>query len=314
MAKAKEITGIDCAADALLWAAEVLRVRFEEVLDARGAALDFSDTEGVHQMRVATRRLRSALRDFTPLMNKRPSKRLRKELKRLADALGAVRDQDVAIAALEALQTEAETDSIKTGIGRIIAERNRLREAAQTVLTDALAPHNLDDLHIRFSAAIDKAARQKKSKRTVSFSEAGRAAVADGLDDLGDLGASLYEPFSVEPLHEMRIAAKRLRYAVELFTACWGEKIASFAEEVAELQTLLGEVHDSDVWIENLSERLRGFQKKAAPEKDDFQTAAWLMSEFVKTRTKNYRAALRLWSEWETNDFAGRMRTIVETA
>jgi hypothetical protein len=43
MAKAKEITGIDCAADALLWATEVLRVRLGEAIDARDAALDFSD-------------------------------------------------------------------------------------------------------------------------------------------------------------------------------------------------------------------------------------------------------------------------------
>ncbi len=60
MAKAKEIAGLDCAADALNWAAEVLRVRFDEVVGLRGAALDFSDIEGVHAMRVATKRLRSA--------------------------------------------------------------------------------------------------------------------------------------------------------------------------------------------------------------------------------------------------------------
>ena len=54
MAKAKEITGLDCAADALLWAAEVLRASFGEVLTLRSAALDFTDIEGVHAMRVAT--------------------------------------------------------------------------------------------------------------------------------------------------------------------------------------------------------------------------------------------------------------------
>jgi len=120
MAKAKEITGLDCAGGALEWAAEVLRVRFDEIIDLRGAALDFSDIEGVHGMRVATRRLRSALRDFMPLMNKRPSKRIRRELKQIADALGAVRDQDVAIVALEDLRAGAENELIKAGIERFL--------------------------------------------------------------------------------------------------------------------------------------------------------------------------------------------------
>ncbi|MFN2390604.1 MAG: CHAD domain-containing protein [Pyrinomonadaceae bacterium] len=81
MAKAKEITGLDCAASAMEWAAEVLRVRFDEVVNLRDSALDFSDIEGVHSMRVATRRLRSALRDFTPLMDKRPAKTSEKRIK-----------------------------------------------------------------------------------------------------------------------------------------------------------------------------------------------------------------------------------------
>jgi CHAD domain-containing protein len=312
MAKAKEITGLDCAAGALEWAAEVLRVRFDEIIDLRGAALDFSDIEGVHGMRVATRRLRSALRDFMPLMNKRPSKRLRRELKQIADALGAVRDQDVAIVALEELQAGAENELIKAGIGRFLQERSAVRDSARLDLTEAVAISRINDLHERFTAAIDRIASQKKSKRAVSFNEAGAVVIAASLQDLLDLGASLYKPFQIEELHEMRIAAKRLRYAVELFTACWGEKIAPFAVEIAQMQSFLGEVHDCDVWIESLGERLTLEQESATGEESDYQTAAWLLSEFVKRRTKEYRSALKLWSEWEANDFAERMRSVIQ--
>lgn len=314
MAKAKEIIGLDCAADALESATKVLRARFDEVASLRGAALDFTDVEGVHAMRVAIRRLRSALRDFTPLMDKPPPKRLRKELKRLADALGAVRDRDVAIVALEALQSQAETESIKAGVGRLLDEQNRLRELARNDLTERLAAENLDDFRRRFAAAIDRAANRKKSKRAVSFSEAGRDAVAGGLRDLLALGASLYAPFDVERLHEMRIAAKRLRYAVELFTACWGEAAAAFAAEIAEMQSFLGEVHDCDVWIESVGERLRGARADAATDGGDYQTAVWLLSEFVKKRTREYRSALKLWSDWEADRFAERMLATIQTA
>jgi len=314
MAKAKEIIGLDCTANALEWVAEVLRVRFDEVVNLRDAALDFSDIEGVHSMRVATRRLRSALRDFMPLMDKRPSKRVRKELKQLADALGAVRDQDVAIVALEALQVEAETEPIKEGIGKLLEERRDSREVARLDLTEALAAHHLNDLQERFTATIDKAVRRKKSKQTVSFNEAGGDIVADSLQDLLDLGASLYEPFNIEELHEMRIAAKRLRYAIELFVACFGERIAPFADEIAEMQSFLGEVHDCDIWIESFGKRLGHGQESVTTNGSDYQTAAWLLSEFVKKRTKEYRSALKLWSEWEANHFAERMRAMIQAA
>ena len=314
MAKAKEITGLDCAADALEWAAEVLLVRFDEIVNLRGAALDFSDIEGVHSMRVATRRLRSALRDFMPLMKKRPSRHLRKELKQIADALGAVRDQDVAIVALEELQAAAETKLIKQGVEKFLKERNDLRDAARLNLTEAVAVGRINDLEERFKAAIDKAVSRKKSNRTISFNEVGREVVADGLQDLLDLGASLYEPFKIEELHEMRIAAKRLRYAIELFVACWGARIAPFADEIAEMQSFLGEVHDCDIWIESFGKRLQRGQGSVMTDGSDYQTVAWLLSEFVKKRTKEYRSALKLWSEWEVKHFAERMREMIQAA
>lgn len=311
MAKAKEIYNLDCAANAFEGAAEVLRVRFDEILNLREAALDFSDIEGVHSMRVATRRLRSALRDFAPLSKKQFPKKLRRNLKRLADALGAVRDQDVAIDFLEKLQAEADTDLLKTGIEKFIKERNDWRDAARIELIEAVAADKMSDLEQRFGSALDKTASRRKSKRTISFNEAGQTAITDGLENMLDLGDHLYHPFKVEELHEMRIAAKRLRYAIELFVVCWGEAIAPFADEIAEMQSFLGETHDCDVWIETLSKRLENDSANAEIEN---QTAVWLLSEFVKKRTKEYRSALKLWSEWKTNQFAEKMQAIIESA
>jgi CHAD domain-containing protein len=316
MAKAKEITGLDCAANALEWAAEVLRVRFEEVADLRAAALDFSDIEGVHNMRVSIRRLRSALRDFMPLMNKQALKRPIKDLKRTADTLGAVRDQDVAIVALNRFQADAETKAVEEGIGNLLRERENLRETARLDLTEALAVSRFKDLQERFTEAIDKATARKKSNgRASSFNEVGHKVVARGWQDLYELGASLYEPFNIEELHEMRIAAKRLRYAMELFAACWGEKITPFAEQIAEMQSFLGEVHDCDVWIESMSKRLQndlGDGDGGGLSENDYRAATWLLSGFIKKRTREYRSALKLWSEWKTDSFAERMQAMIQ--
>lgn len=306
MAKAKEIIGLDCDANVLEWAEKVLRVRFEEILEKREAALHSEDIEGVHDMRVTTRRLRSGLHDFAHLMKKKPLKQLKKDLKQIADALGAARDQDVAIVALEKLQKKSRNKQTKESIAKLIEERRSLREQAQIGLIETLSIPALEDLQKRFDKAIDAATRQEKSVHVISFNEAGRKVVGKSLKEFCDLSENIYEPFIEEPLHELRIAAKRLRYAIELYTACWGEHIAPFADEVADMQGFLGEVHDADVWLESLSERLRNSNGNAIN-----QASIWLLSEFVEKRTKNYRSALKLWGKWKETDFIERMQTTI---
>src|SRR3982750_3899622 len=110
MAKAKRIKGIDCNREAAAGMKLVLVTRFGELYEFREAALDWTDPEGVHSMRVASRRLRSALRDFMPYLRKRPLASVLKQLRGLADALGEVRDQDVAIQALEEIASHAPAD------------------------------------------------------------------------------------------------------------------------------------------------------------------------------------------------------------
>ncbi|MBD0327636.1 MAG: CHAD domain-containing protein, partial [Pyrinomonadaceae bacterium] len=144
------------------------------------------------------------------------------------------------------------------------------------------------------------------------FREVGREIILARLAELRELSRSLYQPFNVEALHEMRIAAKRLRYAMELFAACCGEALNEHAAEVAELQTSLGELHDCDVWLEGFGRMLLDFQKRqeraaSSAASAGVQTrraaAVWLMRHFAKARTKHYTNALVRWHEWETNDF-----------
>ncbi|MGH9945480.1 MAG: CHAD domain-containing protein, partial [Pyrinomonadaceae bacterium] len=117
MAKARTVENLDCAAGAREGMQRVLETRRAEVFDYSGAALDFSDIKGVHAMRVATRRLRGVLRDFRPHLSRRVPQR---KLKRLADALGAVRDQDVAIKRMEELAEKAGAP-VAGGLDRLMA-------------------------------------------------------------------------------------------------------------------------------------------------------------------------------------------------
>jgi len=101
MAKAREIPGLSADLAYGEVAARVVEVRCRELADHSAGVLDTSDIENVHDMRVASRRLRAALEVFMPCFPAQPAKSVLEEVKALADALGERRDADVAIATLD---------------------------------------------------------------------------------------------------------------------------------------------------------------------------------------------------------------------
>lgn len=145
---------MDCDEPFARAAARVVRLRAEEVLDHADGVLDLDDVQPVHDMRVATRRLRAALEVFEPCF---PPKRYRKALKRvkaLARALGERRDRDVAIALLEELEggvAERDRAALAAAIERLRKEQRDANEE----LAPAVAPKRLKKLRRR----LDKLAK-----------------------------------------------------------------------------------------------------------------------------------------------------------
>jgi CHAD domain-containing protein len=147
---------LDCEASFSQAAARVVKVRSEEVFQRSEGVLDLSDVERVHDMRVATRRLRAALEVFEPCFpGKRHRKALRK-VKALADALGERRDADVEIALLEGLLDEAaETD--RGALRALIAELRVRQGEANEMLAPCVAPKRLKKLRRRLKKLVGKA-------------------------------------------------------------------------------------------------------------------------------------------------------------
>ena len=102
MAKAKSIPDLSSERSYAEAAARIVSVRASELTEQADGVLDTADIERVHDMRVATRRLRAALEIFEPCFPATPYGEALNEVKRLADALGERRDRDVAIATLSA--------------------------------------------------------------------------------------------------------------------------------------------------------------------------------------------------------------------
>jgi CHAD domain-containing protein len=324
MAKPKQIRGIDCDATAAAAIRQVLKTRLEEMCALRERALDFSNPEGIHDMRVASRRLRSALRDFSPYVRKRHLLTLLHGIKDLADGLGQVRDQDVAVIALDELASKA-PPQVSPGIQAIANIRLTRRDEAVAQLTRILDPDPVAQLQSSFLAALDgalkrtpvkKSSQSAQSSKVLTYRHVARDTILKRLKEFEKLSDSFYHPLKAKPLHKMRIEAKRLRYALELFEQCWGKRIAFLARKVAALQSALGDLHDCDVWIVDFGGDLAEAGKQAATgrdEKPDHSVASlWLLIHFVKLRTKHFRKALQRWREWEAKDTSGELRRTVQ--
>lgn len=301
MARAAKIENLNCVAHAAQGARLVVETRFGEMWALREAALEWSDPEGVHDMRVASRRLRSALHDFASHLPQLKLRKLQKHLRLIAAALGQVRDLDVSIAALEALRDDAPED-FKTGIEQIAEQRKLKRESFRAELHAVISLESRERSRRLFTKAMEKwpVVQTDQVRHEPNLTEVGRAVIVERAKDLRQLSTSLYQPFEIEPLHRMRIMAKRLRYAIELFAPCWPDLLSGTSNEVSRLQAELGDVHDCDEWIAGFGRELRRRQ--------DFsdawcQAAQWLLANFVKKRGKSYASSLMIWQQWEKENF-----------
>lgn len=207
--------------------------------------------EGVHQTRVALRRLRSVLKAFKPAAGCAATAAFDEALKGLAQRLGAARDLDVFLGGLGADAAAALPGERRLGQLLRTAEARRL--AAYAALREALDAPGFRTL------VLDGIALMLERP----WRNAAAPAQAEALDEpLPGFAARLLDKrwhrlcsegeeihrLDAEALHELRLTAKRLRYAAELFAPLWpGKAQRRFLKRLAALQEELGLANDVEV-------------------------------------------------------------------
>lgn len=282
-------------------------------------ALEWKDPEGVHDMRVFSRRLRCAMNDFKPYFRK--GSLPRPKLRAIASHLGGVRDEDVALMALEELESSAKGPAA-AGIEQLANECRYRRKRSRHALKAAIEKAAVDEFRKEFLLQLRTITIVLPGPRRVaqpddlplSFSALGVVIIKARLKDFSAASPCLYLPFEIKKLHELRILAKRLRYATELFAPCWGEDLTAIAKEIAQLQTSLGELHDCDVWIERLGAQLKRTARKSKSDKENSKLragAAWLLKHFAAERMEHYREALARWEQWQADGLLDQLVSIL---
>jgi CHAD domain-containing protein len=207
------------------------------------------DPEAVHQARVATRRIRSTLRTFSKLLDKEWTDRLRGDLKWLADLLGEVRDADVMLERFSGHLEALPAADAKAG-RRLLATLADQRDHARRRLLGAMAQEKyavlLDDVVAAAAApallpGADRPAAEVMPPLVRKPWRRLRKAVRQAGDDPAD-----------DQLHQIRIRAKRARYAAEAVEPVIGTPAEDFADAVADLQSVLGDHQDAvvgEAWL-----------------------------------------------------------------
>jgi CHAD domain-containing protein len=238
---------------------ELLKKRLDELTRVL-SAMEQGDVRGLHRARVASRRLR----ELMPMLqlDHAKARKLRRRLKKVTTRLGAVRELDVQLLLVEELQAARRGRSGSLGrVGISVAkDRDDARSHLATQMPIASMRRLGDKLarvveELRLAETSTSRAAARNWRIAVDAQVAGRAArLASTMTEAG----AVYLP---ERLHAVRIAMKKLRYALELSNEAAGTRRASNLAGLKRGQELLGRIHDLQVLIE----RIRHVQASLTP-------------------------------------------------
>ena len=225
--------------------------------------LEAKDLECIHRMRVASRRLRAAQVLFDTCLPKRRITPWENEIKKITRSLGSARDLDIQIETIRRFRLTVTDPRAQPGANRLILRLLQQRASVQKKVTKSvnnikgsaiirLVKTNLEQFPSANPNLGESAQDYSDSLRKMAVE-----AIIKRMDDLLTYDSITDQPEKKEELHAMRIAAKHLRYTLEIFAPLYAGNLKSWIKSIKQIQEELGNLHDCDVWIDFLPEFLQ---------------------------------------------------------
>ena len=165
-----------------------------------------------------------------------------------------------------------------------------------------------------------RARRVKGLDPAASMADNAERIVRTRLDELYSFTPKALNPKRVKALHDMRIAAKRLRYVLEITSFCFGPYASTATKRAKELQDLLGEIHDCDVQLPEVAAFLQELvvedvaaagaspgELGKVPNRRTYSGLVALQVHLQARRRALFEQFLELWREYERKGFAARL-------
>ncbi|MGA2063940.1 MAG: CHAD domain-containing protein [Thermoguttaceae bacterium] len=306
----------------LVLGARYLRRQVRQLVDQLGGARLGEEAECVHRARVASRRLRAALRMFRDGWSRKRVERWRSEIRRVTKSLGEARDKDVQIEVLYGILRTAEGPGCAAGLVRLLVETQRDRDALEPAVLEAADRIERSGVLDEILSAAKKVLARSEAAGDESSPAACRQAgqfVLERLEQLLARQDSLDDPDDCEGHHALRIAVKRLRYTLEVAKPLCPGQLEEAVNAAKRLQTLLGDVHDCDVWQDQLAKFARresarwtkrcGGQGRFARLVPGIE---YLKRERAERRGVVFQELVRYWRELKQQETWQRLRGLVE--
>lgn len=235
-------------------AAKYLRQQAKRLARQLDGVRKSEDTECVHQARVASRRLRAGMQMFRGCFPRKRLKKWRKQIRLVRADLGDARDKDVQIHFLCTTLGNLKQSGCYPGIARLLVELEQQRERLQPKVVKAVNRLAASGVLGEMRTVAKRTTSQGRKARVQSPAAFGRTEkhILENLHDLLPYQDSLDDPEDRRRHHAMRIAAKRLRYTLEISKPVYPGQLDGSIDAIKRVQTLLGDVHDCDVWVDHL--------------------------------------------------------------
>jgi len=306
------------------YGALVLKERLDAVQVEVAGVREGKDSEFIHRIRVASRRLRSALDVFAAALPVEVWESCRKPLKKITRQLGEARDADVQIEFLESYISHDTDPSHRPGLDRLLLRLRQHRAAVQPGVLEAM--DRLEDRRIleRMSEpllpVIAKASIAPTPPSSPVLISLACESLAVCLQSMLSFTPHIQRPENHDEHHRMRIAAKKLRYTLELFGALFNKELKPFTDTVKEAQSVLGEIHDADVWVAAVPQFLRDEERRIEAFLGTTESFPAVTPGPLALRDERYRARLNhfaqfttFWKQTETDETWPRLRHLLTT-
>jgi CHAD domain-containing protein len=237
---------------------------FAVMLSHEQGTLLGENIEELHDMRVATRRMRSAFDIFGPAFNPKIMKRSQKGLRSIGRVLGQVRDMDVILENGLIYQGKLE-EKDRPGLDPLLIAWKQIIDAKRAKLIKHLQSEEYRRFKKDFNRFLQVSMGYQDSidqgngmisriRDTVPVLIYSRYAAVRAF-------AALLPTASVNQLHALRIEFKKFRYTLEYFREILGESTIKAINEVKQYQDHLGELHDADVTCQLVSDFLKNWEE-----------------------------------------------------
>jgi CHAD domain-containing protein len=276
--------------------------------------------EDIHDIRVASRRVRTCLTIFEDFFPTKKFKTWSREIKGITNAYGAVRDLDVQIELLDRIYSKVSDPKLRPGLRRVglrlKQQRRKKQENTNKVTQIVIESPTLTEIKNWCTENLNAETVDRHHNQILY--QLGYKNIQHHLDEFLFFEVFIFDPARVKELHQMRIAAKRLRYSLEVFSELYTRK-SDFALDITrQSQEYLGQIHDADVWISFLPEfmereqnKINSFYGYGSPFTRLKPGIEYLIKNRQEERRKLYKKFLQDWQKWKLKETWLNLRKVI---